>query len=496
MIIGVDVGTSVTKASLLGRDGYARVTRNVRSTVHRLSGGRVEQDLDEVVRAVVDVVREVGAAAVEVGETVEALALTGQGDGLWLRDRAGEAVGPAISWMDGRAAGVLDRWYDSGVIQQVFAQTGSGMFPGSHGPLLAHLAETEPQRLDRAAVAGYCVDAIVQRFTGTITVDASDASMPFLDTTTRTYSEQALAACGLEQYRRLLADPAPAGTLFALNTETARLLDLPAGLPVSAGPFDLPACAFGSGISGFGDGTLVIGTTLGCQVLREEVVVDPRGEPAGMYLATPWPEQYLRVMPAMVGTANIDWVLRMVNSTVDRLDEMLAASSPGAGGVSALSFLSTSGERAPFVEPHARGQFTGLSLDTTPADLVRAICEAVAYAARHNLESAGLHGTVSACGGGARSSGWSQIFADVLGQPLHVPDEEGVGARGAALTAWEALGEPIGRQEWAAARHEIAPNPEAAEFYEQGYREYLSSLQRARPLWQAAAPNMCMKTAV
>ncbi|MHA6799890.1 FGGY family carbohydrate kinase [Bounagaea algeriensis] len=496
MIIGVDVGTSVTKASLLGRDGYARVARSVRSTVHRLPGGRVEQDLDEVVRAVVDVVREVGAAAAEAGETVEALALTGQGDGLWLRDRAGGAVGPAISWMDGRAAGVLDRWYESGVIQQVFARTGSGMFPGSHGPLLAHLAETEPQRLDRAAVAGYCVDAIVQRFTGAITVDPSDASMPFLDTTARTYSEQALAACGLEQYGHLLAEPAPAGTLFALNSETARLLDLPAGLPVSAGPFDLPACAFGSGISDFGDGTLVIGTTLGCQVLREEVVIDPRGEPAGMYLATPWPEQYLRVMPAMVGTANIDWVLRMVNSTVDRLDEMLAASSPGAGGVSALSFLSTSGERAPFVEPHARGQFTGLSLDTTPADLVRAICEAVAYAARHNLESAGLHGTVSACGGGARSSGWSQIFADVLGQSLHVPDEEGVGARGAALTAWEALGEPIDRQEWAAARHVVAPNPEAAEFYERGYREYLASLQRARPLWQAAAPSMCLETPV
>lgn len=496
MIIGVDVGTSVTKASLLGRDGYARVTRSVRSTVHRLSGGRVEQDLEDVVLSVIEVVREISGAADELDETVEALAITGQGDGLWLRDHSGASVGPAISWMDARSAPVLDHWYKTGVSHRVFAQTGAGMFPGAVGPLLAHLAEHEPQRLSRAAVAGYCVDAIVQRFTGEITVDASDASMPFLDVPTRTYSGVALAECGLWEHRDLLAEPAAPGRLFGLLPSIAKMLGLPSGLPVSPGPFDLPACAFGAGMAEFGDGALVIGTTLGCQVLRDEVTIDPLGEAAGMYLATPRANEYLRVMPAMVGTANLDWVLRMVNASVDQLDELLSSSEPGSGGVSALSFLSTSGERAPFVEPHARGQFTGLSLDTTPADLVRAICEGVAYAARHNLEAAGLHGSVSACGGGARSAGWSQIFANVLGQSLHVPKEEGVGARGAAMTAWEALGDPVDHAEWAAARREVRPDPTVVEFYERGYHEYLASLERARPVWQtgSSAPLQATRT--
>ncbi len=484
MILGVDVGTSVTKASLLGRDGRAVVTHSVPSTLRRLDGGKVEQDLDEVVDSVVRVVRSVHAETVE---PVEALAITGQGDGMWLRDERGEQVGPAMSWLDARASSVLGRWHQGGaasVLNQVHKLTGSGMFPGSAGPLMAHLLEHDPGRLDRAAVAGYCVDAIVQRFTGEITVDASDASLPFLDVVSRTYSAEALDMCGLSAQQRLFAEPAPPGKLFALDEKSARLLGLPSGLPVSAGPFDLPACAFGSGIADVGDGTLVIGTTLGCQVLADEVTIDPQGEAAGMWLATPKPAQYLRVMPAMVGTASLDWVLGVVGARVEELETLLDQSKPGAGGVSALSFLSSSGERAPFVEPRARGQFSGLSLDTKPADLVRALCEAVAYAARHNLEAAGLTGEISACGGGARSAAWSQIFADVLGKPLHVPEEVGVGARGAAMTAWDSLGEPVDRAQWAAGRHTVYPHASAAEFYERGYREYLASIDRVRPVWQ------------
>ncbi|MFR9731728.1 FGGY family carbohydrate kinase [Saccharopolyspora sp. MS10] len=482
MIIGVDVGTSVTKASLLGRDGSARITRSVRSTLHRTPGGQVEQDLDEVLESVITVVR---AVAAEAPGSVQALAITGQGDGLWLRDAAGEQVGPGISWLDARAAPVLDRWDRAGVLRRVHDLTGAGMFPGSAGPLLAHLAEHDPGRLERAAVAGYCVDAIVQRLTGEITVDASDASLPFLDVPSRAYSAPALEACGLDGWSGLLAEPAPPGALFALGASRAAELGLPSGLPVSAGPFDLPACALGSGVRTVGDAALVIGTTMGCQVLRDEVGTDPGAEVAGMWLATPEPDRFLRVMPAMVGTASLDWVLRLVGAGVGGLEELLAESPAGANGVSALSFLSASGERAPFVEPHARGQFTGLSLETAPADLVRALCEAVAYAARHNLEAAGLSGEVAACGGGARSAAWSRIFASVLGRPLHVPHEEGVGARGAAMTAWDALGEPVDRERWASARHVVAPDPATVEFYERGYRAYLETIERTRPVWRS-----------
>lgn len=480
-IIGVDIGTSLTKAVVFDDSGVAVAQACTPSEVHQLPGGRVEQDLDQVVGTVATVVREVARA---LEGRVEALALTGQGDGVWLRDESGAAVRPAVSWLDGRANERLAAWQASGVTDDVFRRTASGMFPGCAGPILSHLDEHEPESLDRAVVAGYCVDAVLQRLTGEITVDVSDASLPFLDPATRRYDDGAIAACGLSHRRDLLAEPAKSRSVFSLDSRGAELLGLPEGLPVTAGPFDLPASAIGAGVRRAGDGILTAGTTLACQVLTDDAWFDADAEPAGMFLATPDERTYLRAMPAMVGTASIDWACRMFGIEVERIDDLLAESGPGAGGVRALPFLSASGERAPFVDAAARAQFSGLTLEHGPADVVRALCESIAYAARHCFEAAGLSGTLYACGGGVRSRAWTQIFADVLGTPIVIPSDPGVGARGAVLVAAEALGRPFDAERWAANAQTVECDPAAAERYRRGYAEYRETLSSARELWR------------
>ncbi len=97
-IIGVDIGTSVTKAVAFDEEGGARAAAVRRSHVAMLSGGRVEQDLDDVVAGVGEVVREVAGA---IGGTPDAVALTGQGDGLWLRDERGRPVRRSPGWTRG-----------------------------------------------------------------------------------------------------------------------------------------------------------------------------------------------------------------------------------------------------------------------------------------------------------------------------------------------------------------------------------------------------------
>ncbi|GAA3556410.1 FGGY-family carbohydrate kinase [Amycolatopsis ultiminotia] len=481
MIVGVDIGTSLTKAVVFDEDGSSIASACAPSEVHHLSGGRVEQDLDHVVGTVATVVREVAAA---LPEPVSALALTGQGDGLWLRDETGAAVHPAISWLDGRANTVLAKWQADGVATEVFRRTGAGMFPGCAGALLSYLDSHEPEVLDRAVVAGYCVDAVLQRLTGEITVDVSDASLPFLDPATRRYDDHAIEACGLAHRRNLLAEPAQPKAVFRLDSRGAALLGLPVGLPVTAGPFDLPASAIGAGVRRPGDGILTAGTTLACQVLTDDPAFDREGEPAGMFLCTPDEHEYLHAMPAMVGTAGIDWVCSLLGIGVEEIDPLLASSEPGARGVRALPFLSVSGERAPFVDAGARAQFSGLSLETGRADVVRALCESIAYAARHCFDAAGLSGKLYACGGGVRSPEWLRIFADVLGRPIVIPSDPGVGARGAVLTAAAALGSPFDRDRWAEHSRTVEVRPENVAGYERGYGDYQAALSAARGLWR------------
>ena len=164
-------------------------------------------------------------------------------------------------------------------------------------------------------------------------------------------------------------------------------------------------------------------------------------------------------MPAMVGTASMDWMLRTVGLGVDAIEPALAASPPGANGVEVLPYFATSGERAPFVDPHASGQVTGVRLTTTRDDLVRAVFEGLAYAARHCFEVAGHSGRVVACGGGTGSRGWLQVFADVLGTPVQLARTPEVGARGAVLAALQSRGDEVDAATWTAPQAEVEPDP-------------------------------------
>ncbi|MEU1477291.1 FGGY-family carbohydrate kinase [Streptomyces sp. NPDC005760] len=470
MYVGIDVGTSVVKAAAFDSEGrqLAVESRPVELSLH---GGCVEQDMDEVYDAVVEVL---GKLTGRVPEPVELAGLTGQGDGVWLVDREGRPVRSALSWMDGRAHELLDQWLADGTFETVFRRTGGAMFPGSPGPLLAWLDRYDPKSLDAAASAVYCKDMVFQRLTGAerAATDVSDASMPFLDPRARTYDNRVVELLGLTRRRRLLPDVGD-----PIATGSARGEGLPSGTRLSNGPYDLPACALGAGVTAPGDGLLIVGTCLAALVATTEL--DLTGEPAGLYISTDRPGHRLRAMPAMVGTAALDWVLSTTGVTHAEVDGLLAATPPGAHGVRVLPYFAPSGERAPFVEPHLRAELSGVSLETTPADLIRATCEGIGYAARHCLEAAGLTGSLAVCGGGTRSSAWMQLLADVLGRPLRVVEGE-VGARGAVLAAAERYGVSLDAGIWTEPTAIVEPDAGRASYYAKGYEEHLGRVEEAR----------------
>ncbi|MEU6573945.1 FGGY-family carbohydrate kinase [Streptomyces sp. NPDC046805] len=471
MYVGIDVGTSTVKAAAFTTTGdqLAVEARPVNLT---LRDGAVEQDMTEVYAAVVAVLEELTARIPK--EPIDLAGLTGQGDGVWLVDAQGRPIRPAASWMDGRAHELLDQWLADGTFETVFRRTGSAMFPGCPGPLLAWLDRYEPRSLDAATAAVYCKDMVFQRLTdgSRAVTDVSDASMPFLDPRARSYDNGVVELLGLAHRRRLL--PAISDRIA---TAEATGEGLPPGTRITNGPYDLPACALGAGVTEPGDGLLIVGTCLASLVATTEL--DLTGEPAGLYISTDRPGQWLRAMPAMVGTAALDWVLTTTGVRHDQVDGLLAETPPGAHGVRVLPYFAPSGERAPFVEPRLRAELAGVSLESTPADLIRATCEGIGYAARHCLAAAGLTGTLAVCGGGTRSPAWMRLLADVLGRPLRVVEGE-VGARGAVLAAAERHGIALDRAAWTRPTTVIEPDATRAASYTKGYEEHLARLEEAR----------------
>ena len=88
------------------------------------------------------------------------------------------------------------------------------------------------------------------------------------------------------------------------------------------------------------------------------------------------------------------------------------------------------GERSPHNNPKARGTFTGMTMDTTRADMTQAVMEGVIFGLRDSLEIARALGVcpqkTKICGGGAKSALWRKMTANILNMPVEVlQNEEG-----------------------------------------------------------------------
>lgn len=437
-VLAVDVGTSMIKTVVFADDGREVAVTRVATEIRRPHPGWAEQDMDAVWAAVVRTVRD---ALAQAPDPVRFVALTAQGDGCWLVDDAGRPTGPAVLWSDGRAAGVVEDWRGRGVLEAAFRRTGSLTFAGLPNAILTWLGANDPDRLDRSAAALFCGGWVFLRFTGVVAVDESDASAPFLDPATRAYADDVIDLFGLSWARRLLPDVrGDDGRVAELTSEAADELGLPAGLPVVLAPYDIASTALGAGAVERGQACGILGTTLCTEVVRDGV--DTAGEPAGLTIALDSTGRVLRAFPTLAGTEVLGWAAGVLelDGPVE-LGELAKRADPGAGGVLFLPYLSPAGERAPFLDPHARGTWWGLSLEHDRTHVARSVFEGLSLVIRDCLVEAAADVTeLRVCGGGAASDDWCQLIADTTGVPTVRPADTEVGAKGAFLVGLVATG--------------------------------------------------------
>jgi xylulokinase len=131
------------------------------------------------------------------------------------------------------------------------------------------------------------------------------------------------------------------------------------------------------------------------------------------------------------------------SSLYNLLNRAVAETAPGSRGVIFTPWLH--GNRSPFEDPHARGMFFNISLETGKRHLIRSVLEGDAYHKRWMLEAiekkVPRQEMLRFVGGGARSDQWAQILADVTGRKIEVvANPQNVGALGAAITVAIGLG--------------------------------------------------------
>jgi gluconokinase len=133
-----------------------------------------------------------------------------------------------------------------------------------------------------------------------------------------------------------------------------------------------------------------------------------------------------------------------IDADSSALEQQIAGHEPDSHGLTVLPFLA--GERSPGWKGNARAAIVGLSLHSRPSEIMRAGLESVSYrfakiATLLKKVVPDAREIIASGGALLRSAAWTQIMADVLGQPVIASSVPEASSRGAALLALEAARE-------------------------------------------------------
>lgn len=449
MVISLDVGTSSARASVWDEAGRA-VERRFHQVPYRPAltpDGGVEHDPERLLGAVVTCLD-----AVQHGRGLPDVAAVGVATfwhGLLGFDAGGHAITPVYMWADTRSA--PDAELLGGALDEaaLHAVTGCHLHSSYWPAKLRWLARDRPAVTSRVARWGSFGEYLELALFGEAVTSLSMASATgLLDQESLRWAPSALAAAEIEESALFPLHDRTDGRR-GLRPQWARRWPALRGVPWFPAVGDGAASNVGSDCTDPARVALNLGTSVALRIVTGTPGIPRRG--LWRYRLD---RRWSLVGGALSEGGNVyAWcrdALRLPGD--DEVERAIADVPPDGHGLTILPFLA--GERAPGWRGDRRGAIVGLSLDTTPAGLARAMLEAVAFRVALVYELLGPsaareHAVVASGGALARSRVWIQIIADVLGRPVTVSSEEEATSRGAALLALSAL---AGRPDLPAAR--------------------------------------------
>lgn len=445
--LGLDVGTSSTKVLLMDVSGKVLAADAPEYAFRTPRPLWAEANPEDWWTATIAGIKSVLAKAGRKGSDVAGIGLSGQMHGLVMLDKEGKVLRPCIMWNDQRTSAQCKSITDTIGREKVLAITGNPVLPGFTAPKIVWVRENEPEVYAKCAKALLPKDYIRYRLSGTFASEVSDASgTSLLDVPNRKWSKEMLAGCGIpESWMPEVTESTEISS--KLSAEAAALTGLVAGTPIAGGGGDQAAQAVGCGIVEEGVISATFGTSGVIFAHSKQYRAEPDGRLHAFCAAVPGEWHMMGVMLSAAGS--LQWFRdalgeeERAKATVTGkhvygiFDEMAATVQPGCDGLLFLPYLS--GERAPHPDPFARGAFIGLTIRHNKASMVRAVMEGITYGMRDSLElmrTAGIRSkTIVASGGGARSTLWRQMMADMFETPIAMVNATEGAAYGAALLA-------------------------------------------------------------
>lgn len=480
-LLGVDIGTTSTKAALF--DAHGRELARASSSpyhLHTPQPGWIEQDPEELWQALLSVLQTI-AQKTPTGTSIRALCLACQSGSLIPADEAGQPVYPMISWMDGRTAALVKEWRASGIGEWVKPISGWSLYPGLCLPTIAWLKQNSPQVFASAAHYFSANDFLIYRLTGRRVTNPSNAGgMQLVDLRTGRWNDRLCGLAGIPS-GNLSEIQASGSVIGTLCKQAAQITGLSEDLLVVNGGHDQGCTALGLGITQPGKILLACGTAwVFTGVLTE---VSPHDLPPQLdrnFHAIPdrWTlSQSLGGLGASVEW----WVTRAADPQVSRVEQYKTFDREieSARFGESCFFIPLSGGHDDPATTRC-GAFAGLRLDHTRSEMGRSILESAGYELRWAFDQVRAGGQpieeVWMVGGAARSPHWPAILADITQATIQLPQYDNWPAAGAAVLAGLGTGLFTSPEAGAARFHQtgqsIPPAPDRSARYQELFETY------------------------
>ena len=446
-LLGVDIGTSGTKTVLFRENGQAVASATVEYPLYQPKVGWAEQDPDDWYRATVDTIAQVVAQSGVSPRDIVCMGLSGQMHGSVLLDKSGKVLRRALLWCDQRTEEEAAQVNDIVGLERMMAITCNPALTSFTATKVQWVKNHEPEIYEKIAKVLLPKDYVRYRLTGVFASEVSDASgTSWLDVPNRCWSREILSK--LDVPYEWMPDMYESYEISGrLTAEAAEKTGLWAGMPVAGGGGDQASGAVGNGIVKSGVISSTIGTSGVVFACTDRLAMDPRGRTQTFCHAVPGSWHVMGVTQAAGLSLRwmrdefcvIDSVMarRMDKDPYELMGEEAGRAAAGCQGLLFLPYLM--GERAPYLDPKAKGVFFGLSGAHNRGDMIRAVMEGVGYSLRDCLGIIRELGVpveeIRVSGGGARSPLWRQIQADMFHMPVHTTNSSEGPALGVALLA-------------------------------------------------------------
>jgi len=446
-LIGLDIGTTSTRAILIDEDGKLISSAASDYPLITPRPGWAEQHPEDWWKATVTVIKKVIEKSKVSPKSIAAIGPSGQMHGSVFLDKDGNVLRPALLWCDQRTQKQCDEIYDIFGYENFIKLSYNKALTGFTAPKILWLRENEPDKYKNIYKILLPKDYVRFKLSGTYATEVSDASGTILlDIAKRNWSDEILK--GLDISRGVLPDVYESPEISAkVNAEAASLTGLLEGTPIAGGAGDQAGGAVGSGIVAPGLISDYLGTSGVVFSYSDDPVYDTLGRLHSFCHAVPGKWHLMGVTLAAAGS--LKWyddtfgpsrkiMEQYPGKKSYKLLDIQAENAPaGSEGLIFLPYLS--GERTPYADPYARGVFFGISYVHNQDHFARAILEGVAYSQLDCLSlmrDAGVNSDkIVLFGGGAKSRIWKQIVADIFDTKIVTLNVEEGPSYGGALLA-------------------------------------------------------------